>query len=75
MQQLLVYLESIFLPPYGIVIGIRYLRQKENKSKIVGIIAVVLTILSIIVFTNITLNLINNINTQVNKQLQQFEAY
>jgi hypothetical protein len=75
MKQLLVYLESIFLPPYGIIIGIRYLRQKENKAKVVGAIAVILTILSIIVFTKMTMNLINNINTQVNNQLQQFEGF
>ncbi len=74
-QQLLVYLESIFLPPYGIFIGIRYLRQKENKSKVVGIIAIVLTILSIVVFTKLTLDLINNVNTEVNNQLQQFGAF
>jgi hypothetical protein len=74
-QQLVVYLESIFLPPYGIIIGIRYLRQKESKAKVVGSIAVILTIVSIIVFTKMTMNLINNINTQVNNQLQQFEGF
>ena len=74
-QQLVVFLESIFLPPYGIVIGMRYLRQKENKSKVVGVAAIILTIVSLVVFTKITLNLINNINTQVNNQLQQFQAF
>lgn len=73
--QLIVYLESIFLPPYGIIIGIRYLRQKENKAKVVGGVAVILTILSIVVFTKITMNLINNINTQMNNQSQQFEGF
>src|SRR3990172_2516310 len=68
-QQLIVYLESIFLPPYGIIIGLLYLRQKENSSKVVGVVAIVLTLLSIIVFTKVTLNFIDTLNSQVNKQL------
>jgi hypothetical protein len=74
-QQLGIYLESIFLPPYGVVVGLRYLKQKEGKSKIVGAVAVVLTILSIVIFTKLTLDLINNINVQVNKQMQQFGTF
>ncbi len=75
LQQIVIYLESIFLPPYGVVIGLRYLKQKEGKSKVVGVVAVVLTILSIVIFTKLTLDLINNINVQVNKQMQQFGTF
>ncbi len=75
MSQLVVYLKSIFLPPYGIVIGLRYLREKGDKSKLVGVIAIVLTILAIVVYTKLTLDLIANINSQVNSQMQQFGAF
>lgn len=74
-KQLVLYVESILLPPYGIIIGIRYIRQNEIKSKLVGLTAIILTIISLVVFTKITLNLVNNINTQVNNQLQQFQAF
>lgn len=74
-QQLIMYLKSIFLPPYGIVIGLRYLREKGDKSKLVGVVAIVLTILAIVVYTKLTLDLIANINSQVNTQMQQFGAF
>jgi len=73
-RQMIVYLESIFLPPYGILIGIRYLRQRENKSVIVGIVAIILTFLSLIIFVVMTRRLIDTVNTQVNNQLQ-FSGY
>jgi len=75
MRQLVVYLESIFLPPYGILVGLRYLRQKENKSKVIGVLAIVLTIISIVVFTKVTLDFINTVNSQVNEQLKGFGEY
>ena len=74
-KQLIVYLESILLPPYGIIIGIRYLKQSEDRSKLVGVICIILTIISIIIFTKITLDLMNNINDQVNSQMQQFGSF
>ncbi|KKQ25605.1 MAG: hypothetical protein US39_C0006G0043 [Microgenomates group bacterium GW2011_GWC1_37_12b] len=74
-QQIIVYLESIFLPPFGIFIGFRYLRQSDYKSKAVGIAAVVLTILSLVICTIITLDLLKTVNTQVNDQLQMLENF
>ena len=69
-RQISIYMESIFLPPYGLIIGFRYLRQNDRASKIVGIAAIILTILSIIIFTKLTLDLINTVNTQVNSKLE-----
>lgn len=68
-QQIIVYLKSFFLPPYGIIFGIRYLRQKDKTSKVVGIISIILTILSVLVFIKVTQDLMETVNTQVNKQL------
>ncbi|OGZ18223.1 MAG: hypothetical protein A2V72_02680 [Candidatus Nealsonbacteria bacterium RBG_13_37_56] len=72
-RQIVIYLESFFLPPYGIVIGIRYLRQGDSKSKTVGIISIVLTILSLLVLIKLTFDLIDIVNSQVNNQLQNME--
>ena len=69
-KQITIYLESFFLPPYGLIIGLRYLKQKDNASKIVGIASIVLTVISILIFIKVTRDLITMINTQVNTQLQ-----
>ena len=69
-KQITIYLESFFLPPYGLIIGLRYLKQKDNASKIVGIAAIVLTVISILIFIKVTNDLIKTVNTQVNTQLQ-----
>jgi hypothetical protein len=68
-SQVTVYLESLFLPPYGIILGIRYLKVPDNKSKIVGVVSIILTIVSIIILTVLTLDFIKTINTQLNSQL------
>src|SRR4030065_2442591 len=67
-KQISLYLQSFFLPPYGIIIGIRYLRQEDSKSKTVGIISIILTIVSLLILIKFTFNLINIVNTQVNNQ-------
>jgi hypothetical protein len=69
-RQIIIYLESFFLPPYGLIIGVRYLKQNDNSSKIVGTVAIILTVLSILIFVKVTHDLIAVINTQVNNQLQ-----
>lgn len=47
-KQLLIYLISFFLAPLGLGWGLKYIRYKNNHVKIVGIISIVLTIVSII---------------------------
>ena len=64
-RQIVIYLESFFLPPYGIVIGIRYLRQGDSKSKTVGIISIILTIVSLLILIKFTLDLTNTVNNQL----------
>lgn len=74
-QQVLVYLKSIFLTPYGLIIGLRYLREKESRSKVVGLVAMVLSLVTMIVVMKLTFDLINNINEQVNTQMLQMGAF
>ena len=47
--QIGVYALSILLPPLGLWPGIKYLTQKNQEAKNVGIVAIILTILSSIV--------------------------
>lgn len=74
-QQLIIYLESFFLPPYGIILGMRYLKQNDNKSKAVGIIAIIITIISLYTVVRLTLDLIKTVNTGINTQLQGIEGF
>ena len=73
--QLLLYLGSIFLPPLGIIWGIRYLREVNTTSKIIGIILIILTLISLIVAIVLSINIINSVNSQVTKQLQMLNNY
>lgn len=73
-SQIILYLVSIFLPPFGILPAMKYLRQPDQKSKIIGGVAIVLTIISLIFTALFLINLMNTVNQQVNSQLQNFGA-
>lgn len=47
-KQILIYCVSFFLSPLGLGWGLKYVRYKDGKTKLIGIISIVLTILSII---------------------------
>jgi len=78
-KQIGIYLLSFFLPPYGLWPGIKYLRQEDAKSKIVGGIAIMLTITAFIISYFVVIASINQLkstinsqlNNQINSQLQQ----
>jgi hypothetical protein len=47
-KQILIYFVSFFLAPLGLGWGLKYIKYKDNKVKIVGIISIILTILAIV---------------------------
>ena len=53
-KQIGLYLISFFLPPFGLIPAIKYLRQADSKSKIIGVIAMALTAISILVTIYLT---------------------
>jgi ABC-type glycerol-3-phosphate transport system permease component len=67
-KQLSIYLISFLLPPFGLIPAIKYLRQDESRSKQVGIIAVVITLVSLIISIWLLLNFINTFNQVLNNQ-------
>ena len=71
-NQIVVYLVSILLPPFGLWYAWKYLKQPDPLSKRIGIAAVVLTVISIIVTVWITKAFINSINSSLNSSLNQF---
>jgi hypothetical protein len=47
-KQIFMYLVSFFLTPLGLGWGIKYIKFKDQKTKTIGIICIVLTALSLI---------------------------
>jgi uncharacterized membrane protein len=74
-QQVSAYAVSLFLPPFGFWYVWKYIRSSEPKVKRVGIVALVLTIISIIVtvwMTTVTTGWINSINQAINQSLGSY---
>lgn len=46
-KQLLIYVVSFFLAPFGLAWGLRYIKSNDKKARIVGFISIVLTVLAI----------------------------
>jgi len=70
--QLVVYLKSLLLPPWGVILGMRYLRQPDRRSKLVGWAAIILTVVILMVVIKLTMNMITLVNDQVGQQLQNY---
>lgn len=72
-KQLSIYLISVFLPPLGLWPAIKYLRQPDEKSKKIGLTALILTIISFVVTSWLTVNLINSLNKGISDQLNLYQ--
>lgn len=72
-KQISVYLISFLLPPLGLWPGIKYLRNSNPSVKRVGVIALILTILSVIISIWMTMAIINQATSTINSQLQQIQ--
>jgi hypothetical protein len=46
-RQILIYLISFFLAPFGLAFAFKYLSQPNKKSKTIGIICIILTVVAI----------------------------
>ncbi len=70
--QILLYIKTLLLPPFGIIWGYRYCRQSDRASKIIGYIVIVITIIETIWMTKVTVDIINSTTTQINSQVQLY---
>jgi hypothetical protein len=46
-KQIIIYLVSFFLAPFGLFYAWKYLNQDDKKSKTIGSVAIALTVLSV----------------------------
>jgi hypothetical protein len=49
-RQIVVYLVSFFIAPFGLWYAWKYLKQDDKKSNIIGVVVIVITIAAIAVF-------------------------
>ncbi len=71
-KQLYIYFVSIFFPPFGLVYGVRYLRQSDQKMKKVGWAAIILTIISLIITIWLTVGVLNATTKSLDSQLNNY---
>ena len=70
--QIVLYLKSLILPPLGFFWGYQYLRQPDKKSKLIGLFVIIITIIEIIWLIQVTVNIINTANQQINQQMNLY---
>ncbi|HZE87829.1 MAG TPA: zinc ribbon domain-containing protein [Methylomirabilota bacterium] len=68
-QQMGIYLLSFFLPPFGLWPAFRYVRQSNQRTRVVGWIAIILTILSLIISTYYFMQFLQQFSQQLNQAM------
>ncbi len=73
-KQIGIYAISLLFPPFGLIPAIRYLFQKEEKAKVVGMVALILTIISLGISMWLATKLLSSpIFTQMTSQVDQLQ--
>ena len=65
-RQTVVYLISFFVAPFGLWYAWKYLKQDDNKSKAIGVVAIALTIISVAITVRTTAGLFNSASQLLN---------
>ncbi|MFA6519025.1 MAG: hypothetical protein WCV93_05265 [Candidatus Shapirobacteria bacterium] len=71
-SQIVLYLKTLLLPPFGFIWSYRYLRQSDSKSKLIGLFTIVITVIEIIWLIQSTSGLINTVNQQISQQQELY---
>jgi hypothetical protein len=66
-SQLLLYIGSFLLPPMGIFWGWKYIAAKDTITRVVGLVAICITLISLFVSVKLTMNFINSIGSQMSQ--------
>lgn len=65
-RQIWIYFISLALPPFGLIWTWKYLRSSNSQLKRIGIIAAILTVISIILTIWTTVGFLQGIQSQLN---------
>ena len=74
-KQISVYAISLLLPPFGLIPAIKYLRQGDDKSKKIGMIAIALTVISGIFSIIILKNFMDTFNSILGGQMSGYQDF
>lgn len=69
-KQIVIYLVSFFLPPFGLVWAFKYIKSDDEKAKKIGWIAVLLTTISLILIFWVSKAFIDNLTQSINNQMK-----
>jgi len=70
----ILFFGAILLPPFGIFWALPYIKEGETKYKIVGYALCGVTIISLLVVVQQTMQIINSVSSGVSGQLQQLQG-
>jgi hypothetical protein len=70
----MLYILSFIVPPMGIIWGWKYIKQTDRKSRIVGYVAIGLTVVAIILAAQATMGVVNSVTSQVG-QIQSLQGF
>lgn len=68
-KQLIIYLVSFFLPPFGLGWAMKYLRSADPRARTIGIVSILLTVLSLLLTFWIASSLMNSYSQILNNSL------
>ncbi len=71
-KQIRIYLLSIFLPPFGLVPGIKYLLSEDQKTKMIGITAIALTVISLVITIVLAISVFSGLQSTINSSTSQY---
>ncbi len=66
---------SLFIPPFGFWYVWKYIRQGDRKSKVIGIVAAILTVISIVISIWLWDKSVAALNQAMNASLGGFGLY
>jgi hypothetical protein len=68
-RQIIVYLISFFVAPFGLWFAWKYLKQEDQQSKMIGVAAIVLTIVAVAITVWAMAGLFNSVSQLLNPMI------
>ena len=68
-KQLGIYAFAFFFPPFGLIPAIKYLKQNNQTTRIIGLVIVIITIISVVLTVWWSLKFFATLQTSLNQQL------
>lgn len=74
-KQFMLYVGSMLLPPLGLVWGWPYLKEQTLKAKMIGIVTILLTVISLVTSVYYAMQFANSINERVNDEMSRLQGF